>query len=472
MNNNIIVLGGGTAGWISALFFKKVHPQSKVTVVESEEIGIIGVGESTTPYFIEMLDFLDINVLDILKASDITFKTGVKFDGWNKSIFYHPFNLNDEHYNQDTALIQYYLKNKDTNVFKTLNPLVVISEQSKIQKINKNLPHNDFAVHFDAHMMSQTLADIALLRGIERVQGAVSDVKIENEKVISLILNNGHEVTGSFFVDCSGFNRIIAKKFNIKFQVFRDLLANTAIPCSIKKTFFEPYTTAKTLNYGWAWKIPTRTRTGNGYVFSRDYVDVDTAREEFRQYLKTLTNEEVDLDRVIFFEPGMLEKLNFSNVLVVGLASHFLEPIESTSLAITVMTLFEFIKSKENFNVKMSQRINQIKDFIVLHYLTKKTQSNFWLDASKKAKENNLIQKLLSNKTLNFDLFKDNDYYFSFLNHLNFLQNLDAVDINTSVSTERYKTDFSYIKLLKSKAWHYSHIKNAVDYKTYYEQFL
>jgi flavin-dependent dehydrogenase len=471
MNNNIVVLGGGTAGWLSALFFKKVHPQSKVTVVESEEIGIIGVGEGTTPYFTDMLTFLDISILDILKASNITFKLGTKFDGWCNKPFFHTFNLNN-HCNNNTALIKYFLKKQNKDIFKTLNALVPIVEQAKIQEIRNNLPLDDFAVHFDARMMCKTLADIALSRGIERVQGTVSDVKIENEKVVSLVLSNGHEVRGSFFVDCSGFKRIIANKFNIKFEVFKDLLANTAIPCPIKKLFFEPYTTAKTLDYGWTWKIPTLSRTGTGYIFSRDYVDVDTAKEEFGQYLKTLTDEEVNLDRVIFFEPGMLEKLNFSNVLVVGLASHFLEPIEATSLAITVMTLFEFIKRAEDFNVKMSQRINQIRDFVVLHYLTNKTQNNFWLDANKKAKENNLIQKLLSSKILDFDLFKDNDNYFGFLNHFVFLQNLNAIDPETDIMTKKYNTDFSYIELLKYKMWRYSHVKNAVDYKTYYEQFL
>ena len=472
MNKSIVILGGGTAGWMSALFFKKAYPQSKVTVVESEEIGIIGVGESTTPYFIEMLDFLDINVLDILKASDIAFKTGVKFDGWGKSIFYHPFNLNDEHYNHDTALIQYYLKNKNTNVFKTLNPLVAITEQGKIQKIKKNLPHNDFAVHIDACKTSMALKSIALSRGIQLVQGVVGSVDVKDNNVASLILNSGYRVCGDFFVDCSGFNRVLANKFNIKFLKFNDLLTNTAIPCPIKKTFFEPYTTAKTLNYGWTWKIPTHSRTGTGYVFSRDYTDTDSAKKEFYTYLKTVTDEEINLNRIIFFETGTLEKIHFNNVLAVGLASHFLEPLEGTSLAISVIILFEFIKQKEDFNNKVLQKILQIKDFIVLHYLTKKTQSNFWLNASKKARENNLIQKLLSSKTLNFDLFKDNDHYFSFLNHLNFLQNLDAIDTNTSISTEHYKTDFNYKELLKSKAWHYSHVKNAVDYKTYYEQFL
>jgi tryptophan halogenase len=472
MNNSIVVLGGGTAGWMSALFFKKVHPESRVTVVESEEIGIIGVGESTTPYFTDMLKFLNIDILDILKASDITLKLGTKFSGWGENPFFHTFNLNDEHYHHDTALIKYYFKNKDKNIFKTLNPLVSISEQNKIQKIRKNLPHSDFAVHIDACKTSIALKDIALSRGIQLVQGTVGDVKVKDGNVVSLILNSGYEICGDFFVDCSGFNRVLANKFNIKFLKFNDLLTNTAIPCPIKKPFFEPYTTAKTLNYGWTWKIPTRSRTGTGYVFSRDHTDVDSAKKEFHTYLKTITDEEINLNRIIYFEPGTLEKIHFSNVLAVGLASHFLEPLEGTSLAISALILFEFIKQKEDFNNKVLQKILQIKDFIVLHYLTKKTQTNFWLDASKKARENNLIQKLLSNKTLDFDLFEDNDHYFSFLNHLNFLQNLDAIDTDASISTEHYNTDFSHVKLLKSKAWHHSHVKNAVDYRAYYEQFL
>jgi len=467
--NTIVVLGGGTAGWLSALFFKKNYPNSSVTVIESKEIGIIGVGESATPYIIELLDFLNISVLDILKPSDITFKNGIKFLGWGKKDFFHTFNLNDEFYSKDPALINYYFN--DDNVFRKLNPLVKITEKNKISNLKNNLPQYDYSIHFDAFKFSNTLKNIAISRNIIHLQDDVNDVDIKDNKIVSLVLSENKKLKGDFFVDCSGFKRVLSNKFNIKFKKFDELLTDTAIPCPILKTFIEPFTTAKTLNCGWSWKIPTRTRTGNGYVFSREYTTIENAKLELLQHLKTLTDEDVNLNKIIYFEPGVLEKIHFNNVLSVGLASHFLEPLEGTSLAISALILFEFIRDNNNFNDRMINKILQIKNFILLHYLNNKDNNKFWVDARKKALENDFIQKLINDK-LDYDIFKDSYNYFSFLNHLNFLQNLGSLNnnYNNFLFKNTYKSDHSHI--LKNKSWYYNHLRNAIDYKEYYSQFI
>lgn len=465
---SVVVIGGGTAGWLSALFFKKNYPNSSVSVVESKEIGIIGVGESATPYLIEVLDFLKISILDILIPSDITIKNGVKFVGWGKNDFFHTFNMNDQFYEKNPSLIKHFLNNKNT--FKSLNPLVKIVEKNKISNLKNNLPQGDYSIHFDAYKFSNTLKNIALSRGILHVQGEVKEVNVKDNNIFSLKLND-RVIVGDFFVDCSGFKRILSNSLNIKFLKFNELLTNTAIPCPIFKTYLEPFTTSTTLKYGWAWKIPTRTRTGNGYVFSSNYTDIDNAKKELVTHLKTLTNEDVTLNKIIQFEPGVLEKIYFNNVLSVGLTSHFLEPLEGTSLAISSLILFEFIKDRNNFNERIIPKIIQIKNFILLHYFTNKNNSNFWVDARKKALQNDFIHKLVYEE-LDYDLFEDNYNYFGFLNHLNFLQNLDIIKTNDKNLNYKNIHKLSQALILKNKLWYYNHIRNAVDYKQYYSQFL
>jgi flavin-dependent dehydrogenase len=480
MKGPIVIVGGGTAGWLGALFFKKKNPNEKVILVESKEIGVVGVGEGSTPYLLDLFKILDISILDILKSADIAFKNGTYFSGWDDIYvnFFHPFNIiDDNYYNSNVELISHLLKNNASDLFRNINPLYDITDAKKISKIINGLPANDYSIHFDSFSMGRTLKNIALSRGVEWIEGIVEDVILEDNKVHTLILKNNNRVTGSFFVDCSGFHRFLPNKLGVKFNIFDELLVDSAFPCPIEGIYFDPYTQCKAMKHGWKWVIPTRQRVGTGYVFSSKYTTEEQARNEFIEHTRATTGQKIDPQKIIKFQSGMLEKLYFNNVLALGLSSHFLEPLEATSILITSLTLLEFDKmhSRETFNLSMSKRIIQIKDFILLHYYTKKTNTQFWIDASKNASKNefimNLITDIKENKQISYDVFKENDNYFGFTNHYLFLQKYGH--IRGTLSLKEYDAKDVSIDFLKHfYAWHKGCKETAVDYRDYYIKLL
>lgn len=478
MKGPIVVVGGGTAGWLGALFFKKLYPNEDVTIIESSKIGIIGVGEGSTPYLQELLKFLNIDILTIFKKADITFKNGAYFVGWDdlNVEFNNAFNIfNNEFYHASKTLLNYFLLNKSKDVFDCVNPLHEITLKKQIAPIVNNLPANDFSIHFNTFKMRDTLKDIGLQRGIKIIDSIVNDVIVENNMIKTLILENNIKISGNFYIDCTGFKRLLPNKLGIKFTEFHELLNDSAVTCDIPTTIYNPYTECMAMDYGWRWLIPTASRAGSGYVFSSKYISDEDAIKEYVNSVKLTSGITIEPSKVIKFKSGMLDNLYFSNVLCLGLCSHFIEPLEATSIAITAQTLFEFKKkhSKEVFNLNMKKNILQIKDFIVLHYLTRKNNTKYWVDAKKVASNNEFISLLLHdlsiNKVISYDTFKDNNNYFSFVNHLLFLQKYGY--ITKKIQLKEYSNnDMSINYLKKFQTWYREIKEKAVDYKTFYIQ--
>lgn len=480
MKGPFVVVGGGTAGWLGALFFKKIYPNEEVIVIESSKIGIIGVGEGSTPDLQKLFNFLNINVLDIVKKADITFKNGAYFVGWDDENFEfnNAFNIScDEYYHASKDLISFFLDRNSKNLFNDINPLYKITLNKDVTFPSNKLPANDYSIHFNNFKMCDALKEIGISRKIKIVDSVVTDVNLKNNLVESVILEDNSKIFGNFFIDSSGFKRLLPSKFNVKFQEFNELLNDSAIPCELPTVIYNPYTECRAMQSGWRWLIPTASRTGSGYVYSSKYISDENAKKEFVNSIKLTNNLDIEPNRIIKFKSGMLENLYFSNVLCIGLCSHFLEPLEATSIAITAQTLFEFNKkhNKEIFNIIMRKKIIQIKDFILLHYLTRKTNSQYWIDAFNIAKNNEFISSILhdlsNHKIISYDVFKDNDNYFGFINHFLFFQKYGIIKKKIKLKDFNFNSiELSFLK--KFTSWHQQNIEKAVNYKKFYIQLL
>jgi tryptophan halogenase len=411
---NITVVGGGTAGWLTALLLKAHHPNKNITVIESEDIGILGAGEGTVPHFIQALDLIGIPVSDIVKHADGTIKSAIKFTNWNSTneddYYYHPFgvnqglnymSLNTPYFNHTclTPLIGMY-KGDD---FKNINFIDKISEKYKapmfferdMEALNNNpifqfKPLSTYAMHFNARKLAEFLKSVAIERNIIRIEGIVKNINsAENGNITSLELENSTTVDCDFVFDCTGFKRlIIGNHFKSKWKSYSDYLpCDTAMPFFIKSDSdkIEPYTEAIAMKYGWVWKIPVQGRYGCGYVFDSRYTNLEKAKAEVEERFGC----EIEVPRTFSFSAGCFEEPWIKNCIAVGLSSGFIEPLEATSIWVSTMNILDSVvwldrlenndqHDRDFFNEKFVKRNQEIVNFLCFHYMGKRNDSEFW----------------------------------------------------------------------------------------------
>ena len=273
-NMKIFIIGGGTSGWLTALFVRKILPEAIITVVASSEIGILGAGEGTTPQFPQFLKRIDISVFDIIKNAKGTFKNGIKFTNWNGDgkHYYHGFQdnldyLKNENYQYHA---EYLNKIKDGECLDDLYLTPHICENNKV-KYKKDIDESlgQDALHFDASLLAKYLQTVALNRNIELIDDEVIDINThDNNFIKSIVLKNNGEKTLDFIFDCTGFRRlIIGDLYKTKWNSYKDKLPmNRAMPFFIQNDNEElpPFTESIAMKYGWIWKIPIQGRYGCG----------------------------------------------------------------------------------------------------------------------------------------------------------------------------------------------------------------
>jgi tryptophan halogenase len=338
-----VIVGGGTAGWLAALFAQHMMPYSDVTVIASSEIGILGAGEGTTPHFVELLKDLDIPESDLYEHARATIKKSIKFTNWNGNDgeYFHPF------YN------------------------------------------NQYALHFDANLLAQYLQKVGISRGIKYIDDRVTGLQTKDNGDVSAIeLQSGTVVPSDFVFDCSGFRRlIIGDHYKTKWNSYTDFLpVKKAIPFFIDHDNNVPdYTEAIAMKYGWVWKIPVQGRYGCGYVFDSDFIDEHQAQAEVEELL----GHKITVPKAFSFNAGAYDKVWVNNCLAVGLASGFTEPMEATSIWIQVMALrnwklmmdeqFKGDNTAQNRYNTLQKNLNEdLRNFIHMHYLTNRADSEFW----------------------------------------------------------------------------------------------
>lgn len=398
-----VVVGGGSAGWLTALYIKKHVPYCDVTVIASSEIGILGAGEGTNWDFIEFLKEIDIPVSGIIKHAKGTFKNGIKFTNWNGDgeHYYHPFqdHLGRPDDDKFDAMPLYLSKIAKEQTLSDLQFTSYISEKNRV-KVNK--AHKDlgiYALHFDANLLAKYLEGVGLSRGIELIDDEVTEILSKNNGDIKgFNLKSGRTVEAGFVFDCTGFKRlIIGNHYKSEWKSYAPSLpVNRAVPFFIDNptTDIPPYTESIAMKYGWMWKIPVQGRFGCGYVFDSRMATDEEIKQELTEYL----GFEPTIPRVFSFEPGAYQQTWINNCVAIGLSASFVEPLEATSIQVSTFVLRAFGSTiKQNptftssrhsyvkqFNAEVKLLNDHILSFLHFHYLSKRRDTNFWTQFSER----------------------------------------------------------------------------------------
>jgi hypothetical protein len=420
---NIVIVGGGTAGWVAAHQFLNRTINSKVTVVCSEEIGVIGVGESTTARFVGQVVNLkntrtNINELEFLKRTGSTFKYGILHRDWHTigEEFYSP--LGDDYINSFGFPTSNYDNLKIYSISKKLkyqnffNSLIMkknkvcfanIEDNNKYKetfknqfgKLKINIPT---AYHLDSFKTAEYLKEKCLeVKDCEYVNDTVVEgIKNEDGTLSHIITKTGKKIYGDLFIDCTGFFRLlISKVYKNNFISYKDnLLVNRAFNFMTERKENEnikSYTHTWAQQYGWMWQIPLQHRTGNGYVYSDNYTTPEKAQEEIEKVLGQKINPIKDIK----FESGRIEKSWIKNVLSIGLSTAFIEPLQATAIHATCLQLSEFLEqyytyemdfNNENlmqkYNTEVANIWDDLRDFLTMHYMSPRKDTQFWIDSS------------------------------------------------------------------------------------------
>jgi len=376
MIKSVCVLGGGTSGLTSALIIKARFPTLKVTVVKSAKIGIIGVGEASTEHWRYFLQFCNLDYLECLKECGATFKYGVLFEGWMKHDYFHNVHeLFAETVAGQYSLAMAYVIAHDIK-FKDYTDSLAL----KNKVVFTDVPTNQF--NFNTFKLNKWLSDKCLEKGIEIVDDEIKDVVIENNNIVKL--KGDREHTADFFIDCSGFKRLLISKLGSKWQSYKEYLPmNQAIAFPTPDTDeYTPYVLSKAMKAGWMWRTPVRGRWGNGYVFDNKYITAEEAQKECEDYL----GFKVKLAANIKFEAGSLDKIWQGNCVALGLSSSFVEPLEATAIGVGINQCFMLVHMMLNYNQGVIDSYNEqarhiienVRDYIVCHYIVDKKDTPFW----------------------------------------------------------------------------------------------
>jgi len=400
---NIVILGGGTAGWMTANLLQKKWRQRgiQISVVESPDIGIIGVGEGSTPLLKEFFDSLEISESEWMPQCNATYKNGISFNDWSTvpgyESYFHPFPCSLDFATFGFLYKYTELRRKGADVLAHPNRFSLmagLTERKLAPLPAENFPfHFQYGYHFDSVLIGKFLREKAKESGVSHIEATVEKVEQESDGSIkSLLLNTGQIISGDFFVDCSGFASILLQKtLKVPFVSFSENLFNdsaVAIPTDIE-TEIPAETLSTALSNGWAWKIPLTNRFGNGYVFSSKYCSPDEAETELRSHLNIL---ESDVEaRHLKMKVGRVQETWAKNCVAVGLSQGFIEPLEATALQFVYSTIEQFSqaleegnfsgKNRDEFNARMNANFEGVRDYIVLHYKTNsRSDSPYWID--------------------------------------------------------------------------------------------
>ncbi|WP_026173089.1 tryptophan halogenase family protein [Asticcacaulis benevestitus] len=398
----LIIVGGGTAGWMSAAMLAKTLGTEifNITLVESEEIGTVGVGEATIPPIQLFNEILGINEDEFVRETNATFKLGIHFLDWRKPgvRYFHPFGQ----YGVDMDGIgfnAFWLRMAQMGGdgdYGRFNAETLAAGQNRFGRTQKSLtsilPDINYAFQFDASQYAAFLRRYSEARGVKRIEGKIATVTQhpENGFIKSVQTEDGRIIEGDFFLDCSGFRGLLIEQ-TLK-SGYEDWSAwlpcnrAVAVPCEKAPGPIAPYTRATAREAGWQWRIPLQHRTGNGYVFCNEFIGEDEACDNL---LACLDGKPLKDPKVLSFVTGHRKKIWNKNVLALGLASGFLEPLESTSIHLvqTCLTRFLAMMPKRDIDDATVDAYNQIvlaeyvniKDFLIAHYnVTEREDTPFW----------------------------------------------------------------------------------------------
>ena len=397
----IASVGGGTAGWMTAAGCSKVlRGEYAIRLIESEEIGTVGVGEATVPHLKAFNNMLEIDETDFVKRTQGTFKLGIQFVDWARigDSYIHGFGT----IGHDIGMVpfhHYWLKGLKEGVAEDIGDYslcTAAAPKGKFMSSASDVPPQSplaniaYAYHFDAGLYAKFLRSYSEARGVQRTEGKIVNTTQRADGFVeSVTLASGEVVTGDLFVDCSGFRGLLIEQlYHAGYDDWSHwLLCNSAVAVPSENIGPPtPYVRCTARSAGWTWRIPLQHRTGNGYVYSNKHISDDEAASSILSYLdgRALADP-----RVLRFTAGRRKKSWIKNVVAIGLSSGFLEPLESTSIFLIqsgIMRLLTLFPDREfsdtiidRYNDQSAFEIERIRDFIILHFCaTEREDSPFW----------------------------------------------------------------------------------------------
>ena len=391
---NIVIAGGGTAGWMAAAAMSKLIGKNlNITLIESDDIGTVGVGEATIPPIKTFHKLLNINEQEFMKETHATFKLGISFENWkeNNSEYIHSFGATGKEC-WAGEFHHFWLHGLQKGITSDFGDYCFELQAAKANKFgfSKQAPIN-YAYHLDATLYAKYLRKFSEKLGVNRIEGKIERVNKNTDTgfISSLTLDSGKTIEGDFFIDCTGFRGLLIEQaLHTGYDDWSHWLpCDSAVAVQTKTTEPAiPYTRSIARTSGWQWKIPLQHRVGNGLVYCSKYMSDNDASEEL---LENIEGEMLTQPRTIKFKTGRRRKGWNKNCVALGLSSGFIEPLESTSIhlimsgIIRLLRIFPFKGIEQTmideYNSKLTSELNAVRDFIILHYnVNQRHDSEFW----------------------------------------------------------------------------------------------
>ena len=466
----VVIVGGGTAGWMTAAALSKFLPTDvKIHVVESDEISTVGVGEATIPKIKLFNNALEIDQNDFIRQTKGTFKLGIEFVNWGKlgDSYIHGFGeigrqlgLVDFHHYWERAaqhgavppLQEFSICDMAARAGKFMRP---------IDEPNSPLSRIAYAFHFDAGLYAAYLRRHAEARKVVRIEGKIVQTLLrpDNGYIDAIVLENGEKISGDLFIDCSGFRGLLIEQaLHTGYEDWTHFLPcdrAVAVPCAATKPP-TPYTRSTAHAAGWQWRIPLQHRVGNGHVYCSQYMSDDEATAIL---LNNLDGEPLAEPRMLKFTTGMRKKTWHKNCIAIGLSSGFMEPLESTSIHLiqsSIARLMSMFPSKvinelevDEFNRQARFEVERIRDFLIFHYhYNQRTDSAFWTACREMAVPQKLTERIALFKAKGL-VFREADEMFALPNWLEVMhgQNLRAENYHPLANALSLADNFKFLEI-------------------------
>ena len=406
----IVVAGGGTAGWMAAAAIARTMGRTaSVTLIESEAIGTVGVGESTIPPLVTYNRLLGINEAEFMRATQATFKLGILFDNWKQpgDRYFHSFGYTGKDH-WAAGFQHYWLEGRSRGHTQSYDDYcleLVAALQSKFAQLPDNKVN--YAYQLDSGLYARFLRQMAETDGVTRIEGKIARVELNGESgdIAALELDGGRRIEGDLFLDCTGFRALLIEgALHAGYDDWTHWLpCDSAIALQTPNVRPPvPYTRAMAHDAGWQWRIPLQHRTGNGIVYCSRYLDHDAALERL---LGNIEGEPLTAPNKIRFQTGARRKQWHRNCIAIGLSGGFMEPLESTSIHLIQRAILRLVRMMPQgeisprdiaeFNDQQFQDMEQIRDFLILHYkVTDRRDSPFWRQCAAMDVPDSLAQKI------------------------------------------------------------------------------
>jgi len=427
-SKKVVILGGGTAGWMAANMMIKAWGERgfEVVLIESPDIGIVGVGEGSTPTLKTFMDSIGLAEKDWMPACNATYKLGIRFDGWSTKpgfqSYFHPFPAQVDDYTSPAFLYNSLARRRGHDVDGHPDAFFLnsrLAEQKRSPFAAESFPFTVlYGYHFDSGLLGQYLGEVARQRGVKHVQTEIVDTRVGPDgEIEAIVAADGRSFEADYFVDCTGFrSALLQDALQVPFVSFAENLFNDSAVVfpTPRPDDVAPQTVSTALSNGWAWTIPLTSRVGNGYVYSSRYTTADAAEKELRAFTGVGDAAEVEA-RHLKMKVGQVARHWEANCVAVGLSQGFIEPLEATALQLVFDTIQGFIRALESgnftpakrdeFNADVTGRFDGVRDYIVAHYLmNSRTDSDYWRDNANNDKVSRSLYEVISTWTASKNL--------------------------------------------------------------------